>query len=490
MMPGNLILSFLVACLPIISLCAQKSRFTKSGDNFLLSGLQVSDNHRFLQYQDGTPFFYLGDTAWELFHRLNREEAKKYLEDRARKGFTVIQAVALAELDGITEPNAYGFLPLTDKDPSRPAIREGAENDYWDQVDYVVKTANQLGLVIGMLPTWGRHWHDNGQIIFNEHNAGAFGEFLGKRYKEAQVIWILGGDRNADQPTQKTIIRAMANGLKKGDKGIHLMTYHPAGWRGSSEFFHTEDWLDFNMRQNGHETEHESYMKTLDDYNKTPVKPVLDGEPIYEGHPIAFNAKKFGHSIAYDTRRALYWDLFNGACGHTYGHHSVWQMYDPLKKEGINTPLMPWQKAIDEPGAGQMIYGRLLIESRPYFSRIPATEEVLVQDKAPTSVPGAGRYRFAACRDTAGTYAMVYVPAGREFSVHMHVIHNPKIKAWWYNPRTGKATSAGTFTNKGEKSFISPNPGEMIDWILVLDDASKKYPAPTFKLLTPNDVSK
>lgn len=474
----SLIISIAVLALFTNSLTAQKSRYARSGQSFTSSQIILSDNHRFLQFDDGTPFFYLGDTAWELFHRLNREDAKKYLEDRARKGFTVIQAVALAELDGVTTPNAYGQLPLIDKDPSRPAVTEGADNDYWDHVDFIVETANRLGLAIGMLPTWGRYWHDEGQTIFNEQNAEQYGEFLGKRYKNAQVIWILGGDRNAEQPGQKAIIRAMATGLKKGDDGRHLISYHPGGWRGSSEFFHNDDWLDFNMRQNGHETEHESYMKTLDDYKKTPVKPVIDGEPIYEDHPVAFNAKKFGHSISLDVRRALYWDLFDGAFGHTYGHHSVWQMYDPQKKEGINNPLLPWQEAIDQPGARQMIYGRLLIESRPYFTRIPATDEIIVNDKVTTAVPGAGRYRFAATRDTDKTYAMIYVPAGRRFSVRMNVIDNPQIIAWWYNPRTGKATKIGKFANTGEKTFISPEPGEMSDWILVLDDASKKYPAP------------
>ena len=32
--------------------------------------LRVSANRRFLTYEDGTPFFYLGDTAWELFSTL------------------------------------------------------------------------------------------------------------------------------------------------------------------------------------------------------------------------------------------------------------------------------------------------------------------------------------------------------------------------------------------------------------------------------------
>ena len=77
-----------------------------------LPRLKVSDNQRFLVQEDGKPFFYLGDTAWELFHRLTRDEAAAYLKQRREQKFTVIQAVALAEFDGLTEPNAYGWLGL------------------------------------------------------------------------------------------------------------------------------------------------------------------------------------------------------------------------------------------------------------------------------------------------------------------------------------------------------------------------------------------
>ena len=80
--------------------------------NVNVQRLRVAANCRYLEYDDGRPFFYLGDTAWELFHRLNREQADAYLQDRAAKRFTVIQAVALAELGGLERPNAYGDLPL------------------------------------------------------------------------------------------------------------------------------------------------------------------------------------------------------------------------------------------------------------------------------------------------------------------------------------------------------------------------------------------
>jgi hypothetical protein len=143
----------------------------------------------------------------------------------------------------------------------------------------------------------------------------------------------------------------------------------------------------------------------------------------------------------------------------------------------INNPLMPWFEAIDQPGAGQMQHGKNLLLSRPFLTRVP-DDSVIVTDRVPTAVPGAGRYRFVATRDEAGSYAMVYAPVGRKFKVRMDVIRGETVKAWWYNPRTGAATPIGQFPNRGEREFISPDPGEHLDWVLVLDDAAKNYPAP------------
>ncbi|MBI5385430.1 MAG: glycoside hydrolase family 140 protein [Verrucomicrobia bacterium] len=442
--------------------------------------LKVSDNQRFLVCDDGRPFFYLGDTAWELFHRLNRKEADRYLENRAKKGFTVIQAVALAEIDGLNSANAYGHRPLIENDPTKPDVKDGPANDYWDQVDYIVAKANSLGLFIGFLPTWGDKWNKKagtGGGTFTPESAATYGEWLGRRYKDKAIIWILGGDRPVQNEEQREILRAMARGLSQGDAGTHLKTFHPPGANGSSTWWHNDDWLDFNMRQNGHTAEFTAtYFKTREDYDRTPIKPVLDGEPIYEDHPVSFDAKKFGHSTAADVRRPLYWDLFSGAFGHTYGHHSVWQMWAPPRGP-INNPLMPWLEAIDQPGAGQMQHGKNLLLSRPFLTRIP-DDSVIVTDRVPTSVPGAGRYRFVATRDSNGSYAMVYAPIGRKFKVRLDKITGPTVQAWWFNPRNGEATVIGEFPNTGEREFLPPNPGEELDWVLVLDDAAKKFPAP------------
>ena len=439
-----------------------------------LPRLRVAENRRALVTADGRPFVWLGDTAWELFHRLNREEAEQYLQNRAARGFTVIQAVALAELDGLGDPNPYGHTPLRNNDPAAP------DEEYFRHVDWIVRRANALGMYVALLPTWGDKWNKKwgvGPEIFTPATAHTYGEWLGRRYRAAGIVWLLGGDRPIESDAHREIIRAMARGLREGDGGAHLMSFHPPGGNGSSTWFHDEAWLDFNMRQNGHVPEFTGrYDATRTDYDRTPVKPVLDGEPIYEDHPVAFDAKKLGHSIAADVRRPLYWNLFTGAFGHTYGHHSVWQMWTAARKP-VNNPLMPWPEAIEAPGARQMQYGRALVESRPLLTRMP-DQTVIVAGRVPTSVPGAGRYQFVATRDEAGTYAMVYAPVGRPFTVRMDAVTGTAVKAWWYNPRNGEATAIGSFPRGGVREFTPPDPGEMLDWVLVLDDEARGYPPP------------
>ena len=472
-MKNLLILIFLIST---IFCQAQNTAWQGPSVDFKNGKLKVSANQRFLEFENGTPFFYLGDTGWELFHRLSKADAEKYLENRRQKGYTVIQAVALAELDGVLNtPNAEGEKPLIDSDPTKP------NEKYFAHMDWVIKKAEEKGIFIGLLPTWGDKWNKKwgvGPEIFTPENAGNYGKMIGSRYKNSpNIIWILGGDRPVETDLHRQIITEMAAGVREGDGGTHLISFHPTGGNGSAQYFHNEKWLDFNMRQNGHSLSYtERYYMTLNDYNLSPAKPVIDAEPIYEDHPINFKPDQNGHSTSADVRRPLYWNLFSGACGHTYGHHSVWQMWSP-NREPINRPLMPWYEAIDQPGAAQMVYGRLLMESRPFLTRIP-DNSIIVTDRVSSSVPGAGSYQFVATRDQEGTYAMVYVPVGRKFSVRMDVIKGKEANAWWYNPRNGSSKLIGKFVNSGTKEFISPEPGENSDWILVLDDASKKYPAP------------
>src|SRR5690606_17254651 len=191
--------------------------------------LQVTPDGHYLQYADGTPFFWLGDTAWELFHRLTKEEIIQYLDNRKAKGFNVIQAVVLAEMDGLRRPNRYGNVPLIDQDPEKP------NESYFQLVDEVITAAYDRQLFIGLLPTWGdkvtRMW-GVGPEIFTVENAYRYGRWLGDRYKDRKnIIWILGGDRPAihDAVDTRPIWRAMAKGIQEATEGKALLSYHISG---------------------------------------------------------------------------------------------------------------------------------------------------------------------------------------------------------------------------------------------------------------------
>ncbi len=446
-----------------------------------LPAIKVSANQRFLVTASGKPFFYLADTAWELLHRLDRKQAVEYLDNRASQGYTAIQAVALAELDGVTDPNPYGDLPLIGKDPTRPAVTPGADPrdptayDYWDHVEYIIDQANARGLYLALLPTWGRWVNNTGksdESLLTPANAQSYGEFLGRRFGGKGIIWILGGDRTATgfEATWRALAKGVAIGaVGKEDYSRLLMSFHPRGGETSSTWFHNDPWLDFNMHQTGHGLAEKvmSWAHIAKDYALTPVKPVLDGEPLYEDHPLAFRARDYGYSFDAHIRQRAYWATFAGACGHTYGNHSVWQMYAPGRRP-VNGPLFYWYEAIHRPGAAQMRYVRALFESRPYLSRVP--DDSLLVD------PLEGADRIVATRGDG--YLFVYSAQGRKFSLRMGKIPGPKVKGWWYNPRTGTAASAGDMDNQGEREFVCPSEGFGSDWVLVLDDAARNFPPP------------
>jgi hypothetical protein len=417
--------------------------------------LRVSDNRRFMVYEDGEPFFYLGDTAWELFHRLNREDAALLLQDRASKHFTVIQAVVLAEYEGLTVPNAYGYVPLIANDPARP------NEAYFEHVDAIVAQAEALGLIIGMLPTWGDKWNRKwgaGPEIFTPASARIYGRWLGARYAEAPLIWILGGDRPVESDVHREIICAMARGLDEGDGGAHLMSFHPMGGHTSAEWWQDDDWLDFNMLQSGHARNRDNYAMITADYARTPTKPCIDAEPGYEDHPSAFDLDN-GYLDDYDVRKSLYWSLFSGACGHTYGCHDIWQMWEEGRKPATFTRT-PWRQALNLPGSGQVQHARALLESRPVLTRVP-DQSLLVSD------PGTGTHHVVATRDAGGSYALLYLPSCRPVTVDLSKLSGDRIAVTWYDPRTGEARPAGEVSGTAPREFTPPQVWP--DWVLVLD---------------------
>jgi Protein of unknown function (DUF4038)/Putative collagen-binding domain of a collagenase len=462
-----------------------------------LPAVQVHADGHYLQTADGRPFFWLGDTAWELIHRTTRDECSYYLRTRARQGFNVIQVNVLAEMNGLNQPTPDGLLPFADNDPAKP------NEAYFDRVVQIVDEAAAHGLYVALLPAWGDKltapWGD-GPKLFTPENlpvARAYARYLGGKMKgRTNVVWMLGGDRPAALDPSKPnawpqthakatgiplntdwrpIWREMAAGLAEGTGTNPVCLYHPQGGEmTTSVMLPDEPWLSIHAMQSGHGGGHDQRVWNLiaRDFARTPAKPSLDLEPNYEDHP--FNPwpvwdPASGFFRDHDVRKQCYRSVFAGGCGVTYGHHAVWQ-FASKRHPVINFADRDWVDALHRPGATHMIFLRRLLESRPFFTRVP--DENLV-----TQTSAAGAHHVTACRDRAGTFAMVYIPTNNQtVTVDLAKLAGAKVRVWWYDPRSGFARDEGLVAGGVPREFRSPAYGP--DWVLVLDVESAHYAAP------------
>ncbi len=414
-----------------------------------MKSLQVHPDGHFLQWEDGTPFFYMADTGWTMLARLTRDEIDFYLRDRAAKGFNVIQTMGIIEFDGLRVPNREGHLPLHNLDPATP-------NDaYWQLVDWAVQRAAELGIVLAIVPMWGDKMYRRrgvGPEVLTPQNSFAYGKWLGERYRDQTVVYLLGGDREFLTPAHREIPRQMARGIGSGDGGRNLITVHPASHESSSLWFHDEEWLDFSLWQSGHHYFDEIVHKYIEwDYNRAPAKPVLDCEPCYEDHPAGKMPLVDGqrpYFTDYDTRKAAYRAVFAGACGAAYGANGVFQNHREGLAPGFGV-RKTWHEAMQLPGGAQLQFLRRLIESKPFFSRLPRPH--LIENN-----------QMHATGDVDGLFALVYLPRGGKVEVKLERLHGPA-KAAWFDPRNGQTTPT---TVAEDGVFEAP---DKLDWVLILD---------------------
>jgi len=422
--------------------------------------IRVTADGHYLEYADGTPFFWLGDTGWEILIKLDTASIDMYLEDRRKKGFNVIQAVILTET-----PNYYGDRSMVGNDPTKPVER------YFQLIDRVVRMAMKKEMVMAFVPSWGDKVtaiRSKAPALFNKSNAYMYGLYLGGRYKDCpNVIWIAGGDNPAfvDTADWRPVFRAMIKGLREGSEGRELITYHPWGENSSTAYWQEPNTLDLQMMQTGH-AKHDitGWDWVHRDRAYQPVRPVLDGEPNYEDHPVNWDTAN-GYFRDYDVRKAIYRSVFAGACGVTYGHHAVWQFYGPSDKEPFAYPDRYWKNALDRPGAYQAGYLKRLMLSIPVNRRIP--DDAIISEGQ-----GTGGEYITAFRGDDSSYAMVYMPVGKTIGLDMHWLKGVKAGVEWYDPARGRVKKHFETRVRGTMKFTPPAEGKGRDWVLIIRDRS------------------
>lgn len=406
--------------------------------------VRVSPDHRHLVDQSGAPFLVQGDAAWSLISGLTKEEAEIYLENRRRLGFNSI-IVNLIEHHFRGPVNRYGEGPFT-----TPGDVSTPNEKYFEYADWVIKRAAEKGIVVFLAPTYlGYIGTEEGWveelIASGPEKSRAWGQFVGKRYRDYDnIVWIIGGDRNPDKV--RPSIDAFVQGLKEFDNR-HIITAHCHPENSAIDQYRDEGWLDLNDTY----TYGIVHTMLLRDYNRQPVMPFVLIESSYEGEH---------NSSAVQIRRQAYWAVLCGATGQFMGNRPIW-LFDP-----------GWETAVNSVGSKDMERLFKFFSSRPWYELAPDQKHEVVLD-------GLGEFRgldyLAAARTTDGGTVMAYLPTARAFTVDMSKISGTTAAAWWFNPRSGEATSVGKFATHGKKQFSPPGEG---DWVLVLDDASRNLPAP------------
>lgn len=455
------------------TLSAHAAKVAKPWDN---GNLKVSDNQRYLQFDNGQPFFWLGDTGWLLPERLDRAEAQYYLQKCRRAGYNMVQVQVL---DGVPSYNIYG-------QQSNPAGWDMSKADpqgvysYWDHLDYIIDLAEQNGIYIGMVAIWGSQV-SSGHI--NAQQAKAYGKFLANRYKDKKnIIWMMGGDIKGD--IHPEVWEALATTIKGIDKN-HLMTYHPRGRYTSAKWWSKAKWMDFHMFQSGHRkygqrmgnaeypipdnTEEDTWMYVDSTWAYQPMKPVLDDEPSYEDIPKGLHDPNEERWQDYDVRRYAYWSVFAGSCGHTYGHNAIMQMLKPgyPTSYGSDGAEKSWYQALNDPGYNQMKYLKNLMLSFPYFDRIPDQSIIAGEN-------GTQYNRLLATR--GNDYLLVYNYNSVPMKLDLDKISGDKKQVWWMDAATGNLRYLGEYDSK-TLTFNPQNRDrkKVNDGVLIAVDASKEY---------------
>ena len=479
MMPKSVLQSLILILL--ISGCNQDTPTLPWTEH---ASLTVKPGSRIIEYTDGTPFLWIGCTSWGMTEWLDRRQVGLYLDDRQSKGMNVVQLCLFwgKRTDYPTKfylnpENAYGHRAFVEKnglpDVSHPAVVKGGSpvhpNDYWDHVDFCLHAIKERGMYAAVLPIWGRRYvnatHEGQSArVFTPENIKSYGEFLGERYgNEPNIIWVLGGDVQATFGGDFTgSYRLLAEGLAKGvtqhaanwnmDDPIWdslLLTYHPDGdpMLNSSNWFHHDPWLDFNMIETY--KSRDMVVKAIkQDRGLTPVKPTILGEGQYEGttDPNGAPAKPI------NVRRQAYQAFFAGAAGFTYGG-----AFDQEGNGPLFSPANNWEHLLQWPGANQMRYLRKFLQDNKWWNWQPL-EGIFVHNK------GEGDLEKLAVK--SANKILVYFPDTSSCTIKN--VDGKSIS--WFRPSTGAQTEQTAWQGN---TFTPPQ--EWNDAVLIIERKTGTY---------------
>jgi Protein of unknown function (DUF4038)/Domain of unknown function (DUF5060)/Putative collagen-binding domain of a collagenase len=417
--------------------------------------LRVSQDRHYLTSADGTPFFWLGDTAWNGPLKADAKSWDTYLKDRAAKGFNIIQYVTTQWRTATGNADGRGAWYGREKIEIDPV--------FFQWMDERLDAMNDHGLVGAPILIW-THTECTAQFnpgyLLPDDQIILLARYMVARWGAHHVVWMLAGDadyRGAKAERWKKIGRAVF-----GENHHRLATMHPGGRMWVQDEFANEPWFSFVGYQSGHSTSDESHRWNVEapaqNWSKQPAFPLINLEPNYEAHIGRPAGKVFTER---EVRRAAYWSLLAAPpAGVTYGGHGIWSWElkpNPPMTHPYTGIAQPWHVAVNLPGSVSMKHLKTFFSSFDWYKLRPAQELLVAHpgQDAPANLIVAAK---------SEEVVVIYIPTGGEVEIKSDQLKAPMI-AEWFHPATGARTPAGKIANQGTRKFKASDEG---DWVLLL----------------------
>jgi hypothetical protein len=389
--------------------------------------LSISGNGRYLQNAQGDPFIIRGDTPWSLAVQLTNAEITTYLNDCADKDFNLILFNAIEHNFSSQSPayeNVDGDPPFT----SMTDFASGLNSSYWARVDHIVNTAKELGIFCLINPAYlGIDGLDEGwDTELTAESAGdlqTYGAALANRYTQGNVGWCPGGDASPGatlRDKQWNIITGI-----RTVRTTDIITAH--GAPGQPSFSTWEGQTGYNLHTAYPGAALDVYDACLTEYARSPTRPVLMLEAIYEQErdPVISAA---------GLRRQTYQGIHSTPCGDMFGWSPGWHFEAP------NAPFSytgTWESNLDSTGRQQRVHAHALVQAYAWHLLEPQTGTSLV-----SSSLSSGNTRICPALASDGTFASIWVPSSQTITVVTNaltgVAGNVRIRR--FNPTDGTYT--------------------------------------------------
>ncbi len=408
-----------------------------------------------LAHADGTPFLWLGDTAWNGALKSTPEEWERYLSHRRENGFSVIQFVT-TQWRGC-EGDRFGRTAISGS--GHIAI----DLEFFRRMDEKIDRINDHGLVAAPVLLWALHFVSGRYLspgyYLPQEEAILLARYMVARFGGNHVVWILGGDgKYTDEFEQRWKI--IGRGVFADGEHQGPVTTHPMGRSWYGGIYRDEDWLDIVGYQSSHSTRKETVEfitrgPAAAQWKSLPPRPVMNQEPVYE-----FIRPGIGPR---DIRNACWWSVFaTPVSGVTFGSNGIW----PWLREGeeiLNhrkAPNVPtWDECLDAPGSVQFARLGGFLRRYEWWRLRPAQHLVAEQ-------PGDDDHTafISVSATDRRDIIMAYVP--KQSPVIIFNALRVDYRGQWFDPSDGGYLSADIVNAHG---VIETEPPKDTDLVLVLE---------------------